>query len=275
MRKEMILMNNLNFNIEFDENISDEIIKNIQDYIFDLGATYITHNNDIQQLEKNKIYCCDCRNKFSLLKNNLFDCIIIDPPYSGSINKTKSGTRMRQDKGNHIDYDDMIERVFLQFMNPIMKELYRVCNLGGHFYCFTDWKQLRNMMDLIELASFKITNIICWDKQQIGLGGGYRPQYEFIIVGSKGLPHRYNRKDLGNVIRCKRVYKKTHPHEKPEELIETLISNSCKEGDFVLDSFCGTGVVPVVCKKNKIDFMAFELSQSFVDIGNDKLNTYE
>lgn len=222
-------------------------------------------------MELNKIICADFRDKSNEIPNNTFDCVIIDPPYSGAVNKTNSGTRMRQDEGNHIDYDDMTERVFLKFMEPILKELYRVTKLGGHFYCFTDWKQQRNMMDLIELSSFKINNIIAWDKQQFGLGGGYRPQHEIIIVASKGLPHTYNRKDLGNVIRCKRVYKKTHPHEKPEELIEILITNSTNESDLILDSFCGTGVVPVVCKKLNRNYLAYELNQEFVNIAYERL----
>ena len=223
------------------------------------------------EIEINQIYSGDFRDYSTQIQNNIIDCIIIDPPYSGATNKTTSGTRMRQDEGNHIEYDDMTERVFLKFMQPIFKELYRVSNIGGHLYVFSDWKQLRNMMDLIELSSFKIVNLICWDKKQFGLGKGYRPQHEFIIVASKGLPHSFNLNNIGNVIQEKRVYKKTHPHEKPEELIEKLVINSTNEGDLILDAFSGTGVVPVVAKKNSRNFIAFELNENFTMVANERL----
>ncbi|MFA4854178.1 MAG: site-specific DNA-methyltransferase [Candidatus Omnitrophota bacterium] len=222
-------------------------------------------------MELNKIYNNDFRDKSKEINDNVFNCIIIDPPYSGAVNKTTSGTRMRQEEGNHIDYDDMTERTFLKFMGPILKELYRVSKIGGHFYCFSDWKQLRNMMDLIELSSFKIINLICWDKEHFGLGSGYRPQHEFIIVASKGLPNSFNLQNLANVIRCKKVYKKTHPHEKPQELIEKLILNSTNKGDLVLDSFCGTGVVPLICKKHDRNFMGYELSATYCHIANRRI----
>lgn len=226
-------------------------------------------------IEINNIYTSDFRERSNEIPDNFADCVIIDPPYSGATNKTTSGTRMRQDEGNHIQYDDMSERIFLKFMQPILSELYRVVKLGGHFYCFTDWKQLRNMMDLIELSSFKIVNLICWDKGQMGLGKGYRPRHEFIIVASKGLPHTYNFNNLSNVLNFKRVHKKTHPHEKPLELIETLITNSTQEGDIVLDAFCGTGVVPVACEKHNRKFVAYELNEEFVKIANERLNNLD
>jgi len=222
-------------------------------------------------MEINKIYNEDFRDKSQELNSNMFDCIIIDPPFSGNSNKTNSGTRLNQNNGNHIDYDDMSERVFLKFMQPILKELYRVLKVGGHFYCFTDWKQLRNMMDLIELSSFKIINLITWDKKHMGMGKGFRQQSEFIIVASKGINKPFNLKNVGNVISVSRVHNKTHPYEKPEELIEKLVLNSTNEGDLILDSFCGTGVVPVVAKKHNRNFIAFELNSEFVKVAEKRL----
>lgn len=223
---------------------------------------------DDKLLEQNKIYNDDFRNLCKNLDGDIFDCVIVDPPFSGNANKTNTGTRLNQNNGNHIDYDDMSERIFLKFMEPILTELYRVTKVGGHFYCFTDWKQLRNLMDLIELCSFKLVNIVTWDKKHFGMGKGYRQQSEFIIVASKGINKAFNLLNVGTVISCSRLHKKSHPHEKPEELIEILIQNSTNEGDLVLDPFSGSGVVPAVCKKNKRNFIACDINEEFVHNAN-------
>ena len=114
-------------------------------------------------MEINKIYNEDCLETLNRMADNSVDYVITDPPYSGLVSKSK-GTGRFANTDNHIEYDDMSERAFLLFVKPIFRELYRVMKLGSHLYCFSDWKQLRNMADSLELASFKIVNIVCWDK---------------------------------------------------------------------------------------------------------------
>lgn len=186
------------------------------------------------------LYNEDCLTTLSRFEDNSIDCVIADPPFSGAINKAKNGTRMLQDEGNHIEFDDMSERAFLLFIKPIFKELYRVMKLGSHLYCFSDWKQLRNMADCIELSSFKINNIVCWDKGHFGLGGGYRPQSEYILVFSKGIANSFLLKNVGNVIKVSRAKNKIHPHEKPITLLKILVENSTIEGDLIYDPFAGS-----------------------------------
>lgn len=217
----------------------------------------------------------DCLETLNRFENNSIDCVITDPPFSGAINKAKNGTRMLQDEGNHIEYDDMSERAFLLFVKPIFRELYRVMKLGSHLYCFTDWKQLRNMADCLELASFKINNIVCWDKGHFGLGGGYRPQSEYILVFSKGLANSFNLKNVGNVIKCSREKNKIHPHQKPMELIKILIENSTKEGDLIYDPFAGSCSTLKTAKMLNRNSIGSELSkdycQQFTDTAKSEL----
>ena len=170
----------------------------------------------------------DCLQTLSRFEDNSIDCVITDPPYSGLTSKSKGTGRFANDD-NHIEFDDMSERAFLLFVKPIFRELYRTMKLGSHLYCFTDWKQLRNMADCLELASFKIVNIVCWDKGHFGMGAGYRSQSEYLLVFSKGLPNTFNLKNIGNVIKVSRAKETTHPHQKPTELLKILVENSTKE----------------------------------------------
>ena len=152
-----------------------------------------------------KIINGDCLEELGKMKEESVDCIITDPPYSG-LNSKGKGNRFNQED-NLIEFDDMSERAFLLFIKPIFRELYRVAKKGIHFYCFTDWKQLRNMMDCIELSSFKLVNLICWDKSHFGMGAGYRSQSEYILVFSKGIPKSFNLKNVANVIKIKTFFK--------------------------------------------------------------------
>ncbi len=59
--------------------------------------------------------------------------------------------------------------------------------------------------------------------------------------------------------------------QKPEKLIERLVLASSSAGDLVLDPFAGVGTCPVVCKKNKRRFLAFELQSKLVKLAEGRL----
>lgn len=63
--------------------------------------------------------------------------------------------------------------------------------------------------------------------------------------------------------------------QKPEKLIERLVLASSSEGDLVLDPFAGVGTCPVVCKRTKRDFLAFELQAEFVELARRRLEALD
>lgn len=62
-----------------------------------------------------------------------------------------------------------------------------------------------------------------------------------------------------------------HTMQKPEKLIERLVRASSLEGDLVLDPFAGVGTCPAVCKKNKRNYVAFELRPEFIEAAETRL----
>ena len=56
---------------------------------------------------------------------------------------------------------------------------------------------------------------------------------------------------------------KNHSFRKPPSLIERLILNHTNEGDWVLDPFAGSGVVPELCKKLGRNCVAFERDEEY------------
>jgi len=222
-------------------------------------------------MEVNQVYQGDCREWLNSLPDESIDCFITDPPYSGLNSKSRGNGRFSQDE-HHIEYDDMSERAFLLFIKPIFRELYRIAKIGSHLYCFTDWKQLRNMADTLELASWKLVNIICWDKGHFGTGAGYRSQSEYILVFSKGLPKTFNLRNVANVIKAKRQ-NKLHPHQKPDELIDIFVRNSTNEGEIVCDPFMGSGVVAMCCQKLNRQWVGSEISKEYCALINKRIGS--
>lgn len=60
--------------------------------------------------------------------------------------------------------------------------------------------------------------------------------------------------------------------QKPEKLIERLILASSNPGDLVLDPFAGVGTCPVVCRRHKRNFLAFEIRHEFVEAARERLD---
>jgi len=66
-------------------------------------------------------------------------------------------------------------------------------------------------------------------------------------------------------------WKRLHPTQKPEELIERLIRASSNEGDMVLDPFCGAGTVPVVCDRLGRRWQAIEIEPRYVALARQRV----
>lgn len=111
-------------------------------------------------------------------------------------------------------------------------------------------------------------------KNNIGMGYGFRNQYELILVLEKG-EVKYNRNDVSNVLKMEHIQHNdsTHPHEKGLGLIKLLIEHSSKEGDLVLDCFIGSGSVLVASKQLNRNFIGIELDEKWCEVAQQRLNS--
>lgn len=66
---------------------------------------------------------------------------------------------------------------------------------------------------------------------------------------------------------------KTHPCEKPVDLLKFYISNSSREGDIVFNPFCGTGSTLVAAKELDRKYLGYEIDKEYFDIADSKLNS--
>jgi site-specific DNA-methyltransferase (adenine-specific) len=68
------------------------------------------------------------------------------------------------------------------------------------------------------------------------------------------------------------AYKGKHPCEKPLELIKHIIKSSSREGDLVLDPFCGSGTTAVACKELGRNYICIEKEKEYFDIACDRIS---
>jgi DNA modification methylase len=124
-----------------------------------------------------------------------------------------------------------------------------------------------------EVLDFK--QMVVWDKGPIGMGWHYRRSYETVLVASKpGAACRWfdESSKIENIIRPgykgirKIIPQETdHPTPKPVELARHFIELHTKEGDTVLDPFCGHAWVGVACIQLGRNFIGFESDPAHVE----------
>lgn len=68
----------------------------------------------------------------------------------------------------------------------------------------------------------------------------------------------------------KRVF--GHPTIKPLNIIQTLILNSSREGETVLDCFMGSGTTGVACAKLNRNFIGMEINEDYYRIASIRIN---
>lgn len=247
--------------------------------------------NKIGEFELNKIYCMDCLEALPKIPNNSIDLILTDPPYNtGMDSKVTSSenhptVRFNSNKLTKKPWlfgffnDNYTEDEYLNLVQNVSKELFRVLKQDRAGYVFINWKSLG--LWLVELAKvgFNIKNVIVWDKVVHGLNyQNYAYTYELIIYFVKGKFSPNNKwknyyKDVWHIQRKIDNSQEDGHHEtvKHDEVIRQPILLACKMGWIVLDPFGGSGKTAEICKQNGRNSLTFEINPEYVNIANKRL----
>ncbi len=183
----------------------------------------------------------DCRTELALLPDSSVDLVLTDPPYGMSY---RSNRRTVQEKFRGIEGDADAD-----LFAGVVGELYRVLRDDRHAYVFCSWHRVDEFKRAFE-NYFTLKNILVWNKNNHGSGdlkGAFAPKHEFILFGHKG--RRELSRRLPDVLDFPKIASAalTHPTEKPQALLRTLIGVSSAPGETVLDCFAGTGSTGLAC----------------------------
>ena len=212
-------------------------------------------------LKINEVYNMDCMKAIKLLDDNSIDLVVMDPPYLLNLTKVKNTSSINNYANELMGLKDGFDLKVLDMLIPKMKKI------NMYIYC-----SKRQVKDLIEYFTNKDCNyeILTWHKQNPSplINNNYLPDTEYVIFArEKGakLYGNYHTKRKYYISGVNQVDKKKykHPTIKPLPFIENHIINSSKEGDLVLDCYCGSGTTLVGAIKTKRNFIGFEIDKGY------------
>lgn len=209
-------------------------------------------------------------NDFFIGVRNVPDCSIdiveIDPPYSIALTDIKKGYNDIEESYNEIPSDKYID-----FLYKTFTECYRVMASDSWLLCwFGPEPWFETVATLLDKTGFFVRRIPCiWTKPG---GQTNSPQYhlantyEMFFYARKGhatiaKQGRSNRFDFDPISPSQ----KSHPTERPIEMMQEILSTFGNEGSRVLVPFLGSGNTILAAYLNKMDGFGFELSQRYKD----------
>ena len=221
-------------------------------------------------LKTNEVYNMDCMEGIKLLDDNSIDLVVMDPPYLLNLTKVKRTSSFNNYANELVNLKDGFDLKVLDLLIPKMKKI------NIYIYC-----SKRQVKDLIEYFVNKDCNyeILTWHKQNPSplINNNYLPDTEYVIFArEKGvkLYGNYHSKRKYYISGVNQVDKKKygHPTIKPLNFIENHIINSSKEGDLVLDCFCGSGTTLVGAIKTNRRFIGFEIDENYYKIAKQRVD---
>lgn len=233
-------------------------------------------------LERNNIYLGDSYELVKQIADKSIDLIVIDPPYQidgkpkseESLNRTnnvitKSINKLNNElMDNHI-CDGIKEEIFDEFMR-IMK----VPNI----YIWCNRKQIPMYIKYFVLEKGLNFELLVWNKPNVMplYNHQYLNDVEYCLYfRGTNVCNPKNYDDARTVFKnnVNKVDKHVfhHPTCKPVPIIETLIKNSSKENDLVLDCFLGSGTTAVACKNLNRDYIGIEINPKWYNVAKNRL----
>ena len=203
------------------------------------------------------------------------DCILTDPPYSSgglfrgdrmaSTNTKYTNTETQMVRPDFLG-DNRDQRSFRLWSERWMSECYRIVKDSAPIMVFTDWRQLPETSDALQIAGFTWRGVVVWDKTEGARPqkGRFRNQTEFVVWGSKGpFPIIDGAECLPGVFRHSITIKEKERHiaAKPVNLLKNLlrlVPQNTKDCVTVLDPFMGSGSTGAAALAHGFNFIGIE-----------------
>lgn len=219
---------------------------------------------------ENKIYNLDILELLKNMEDKNVDLVVTDPPYkviSGGKPHKKgqpSGMLSKND-GKIFKHNDIKPEIWIP-------EIYRVLKEGSHCYIMTNTINLENYLRICRETGFGLHNVLCWEKNNVTPSRWYMKNCEFTLFLRKGKAKTINNVGSKMIHQFDNIIgNKTHPTEKPIELMKFYIANSSNIDDLVFDPFSGSGSTLIAAKELGRKYLGCEIDKEYYDIALDRL----
>lgn len=217
----------------------------------------------------------------SSLPSDFFTAVVTDPPYNSggfrpnpNASTTTKYTGLSTSTSSSLSAPDFLgdhysPRAWRNFISLWLRESYRLLSSSGVLEVFTDWRQLRDLMDAVEMAGFTTDAPVVWYKPMCRVSDWFYG-CEYVVTAHKGRrPHLpYPRALYSGSAPTSR--NRRHITEKPSGLMQHLIS-PLPRGP-ILDPFLGSGTTGVAALELGHDFVGIELSPHYAAVSHGRLS---
>ncbi len=224
--------------------------------------------------ELGRTHCADCVDGMRALDDASVDCLIADPPF----NLGNGGRMFRAGRlARCIDMDwDHIDN------GPWLAEALRVLRPSGTLFVFGSWHNLFDLGSRLQRAGARILNTIVLVKTG-GFSVSHRVLYERTLYAIWASPSdtgwhfdyalmkRLAGRQADNVWPYTPPTARSHPTQKPVELVERMLLMATRPGDLVLDPFTGSGTTAEACLRLRRRFLGFERDDAFARGANARI----
>ena len=245
----------------------------------------ITQAGDLWRLGAHRIFCGDALDSASydtLLDGAKASLIFTDPPYNVAIDGHVGGNGLTRHREFAMGSGEMTSAAFTSFLTNTFQHLAANSLDGSIHYACMDWRHMQEMLAAGYAVYSELKNLCVWNKSNGGMGTFYRSKHELVFAWKSGTAPHLNNFELGqhgrnrtnvwdyagvNTFRSDRMDElQMHPTVKPVALVADAIKDCSKQGDIVLDPFCGSGTILIAAERTGRKARALEIDPAYVDV---------
>ena len=236
-------------------------------------------------MSKLSLYNNDCVETMRTLAEDSINLILTDPPYNlGNfmISRDTNLKKMRDNFFGTAGWDNLEYDEWVSAMDAFFEQAARIIKKGGTMVVFMAAIKVETTIRLAEKHGFYYKTTGIWHKtnpmpRNMNLHFVNSTEtWVYFTYKSRTGTFNNNGAVLHDFIETsvtpssERKYGK-HPTQKPEALINHLVSVLSSENDVVLDPFMGSGTTGVVCKRLNRDFVGIELNKEYFEIAKERI----
>jgi site-specific DNA-methyltransferase (adenine-specific) len=227
-----------------------------------------TDNKLLSQLSK----CFIIKDFFEGVKEipaGAFHLVEIDPPYGINLDGSNVGSSAKKNYTYSSSYNEVSVTEYQEFISNVLKECYRVMADHSWLLCwFAPEPWFATLYNELIQAGFETTRMCpIWTKH---FGQSKRPEmhlansYEIFFYAWKGRP-AMSKPGRANEFNFPPVppQQKSHPTERPVELMKEIYETFAFPGSRILIPFLGSGSGLIAAHQAGMSAIGFELSQSY------------
>lgn len=237
-----------------------------------------------------ELYHADCVRKMARMPEASVDLIFADPPYFLS---TENGITCQSGKMVSVTKGEWDKSKGIRDMHTFNRRWIRKCRRllreSGSIFISGTFHNIYSIGMALQQEGFAIVNNITWQKlnpppnlackcfthstETVIWAVKNKKKYYFNYPLMKELNGGKQMKDVwsGPLTPKKEKSFGKHPTQKPEYLLERIILAASREGDTVLDPFCGSGTTGVAAVRNGRHFIGIDSEQEYVELSERRL----